>query len=101
MPRASYTAEARRDIDEISFRIAIDNPTASLRWIDQIALTGARLAGQPDMGSAYRTKRSKTLRRFPVGNYIIYYRPIADGVEVIRIVHGARDQRDLVQQTDA
>jgi len=27
---------------------------------------------------------------FAVGNYLIFYRPIAEGIEVIRVLHGAR-----------
>jgi len=96
MPRASYTAEARRDIDEIAFRIAIDNSSVALRWVDLVAETCDRLATQPDMGATFRTNRWKSGRRFPVGNYIIYYRPIDDGVEIVRVVHGAREQRRLL-----
>ncbi len=29
-------------------------------------------------------------RHFSVGQYVIYYRPVADGIELIRILHGAR-----------
>jgi toxin ParE1/3/4 len=28
---------------------------------------------------------------FRIGNYLIFYRPEADGVQVIRILHGRRD----------
>ena len=31
------------------------------------------------------------LRASPVGNYVIFYRPIHDGIEVVRVLHGARD----------
>ena len=34
------------------------------------------------------------VRFFPVSrfrNYLVFYRPVADGIEVIRVVHGARD----------
>ena len=36
------------------------------------------------------------MRSFPVKryrNYLIFYRPSRDGIEVIRILHGARDFR--------
>jgi plasmid stabilization system protein ParE len=36
------------------------------------------------------------VRRHVVGNYLIYYRPIADGVEILHVVHGARDQDRIV-----
>lgn len=31
------------------------------------------------------------LRSFPIGSYLIFYRPIEDGIQLIRILHGARD----------
>lgn len=33
---------------------------------------------------------------FPVGNYLILYRPIEAGVEIVRVLHGARQWRDLL-----
>jgi len=34
---------------------------------------------------------SPELRGFPVGSHLIFYRPAVDGIEVIRVLHGARD----------
>ncbi|MGY4499466.1 plasmid stabilization system protein ParE [Bradyrhizobium sp. GM24.11] len=31
------------------------------------------------------------LRSFPVGNYVIFYVPLSDGVEIIRVMHGRQD----------
>jgi toxin ParE1/3/4 len=31
------------------------------------------------------------LRSFPVGNYVIFYIPIPDGIEVVRVMHGRQD----------
>ena len=31
------------------------------------------------------------LRSFPVGNYVIFYVPLPDGVEIIRVMHGRQD----------
>ena len=36
------------------------------------------------------------VRRSSVGNYVIYYRPIHHGIQVLRILHGARQPEDLV-----
>jgi toxin ParE1/3/4 len=35
------------------------------------------------------------LRRFTVGNYVLYYEPIQGGVRLVRVLHGARDIDDL------
>ena len=31
------------------------------------------------------------IRFIPTGNYLIFYRVVTDGVEIARILHGARD----------
>jgi toxin ParE1/3/4 len=31
------------------------------------------------------------LRFIPVGSYLVFYRSLPDGVEIARILHGARD----------
>ncbi len=34
---------------------------------------------------------SPNLRSFPIGSYLIFYRPMEDGIQLIRVAHGARD----------
>ncbi len=31
------------------------------------------------------------LRFVPLGNYLIFYRPTDGGIEIVRLLHGARD----------
>jgi toxin ParE1/3/4 len=31
------------------------------------------------------------IRCIVVGEYLIFYRPIADGIEIMRVLHGRRD----------
>jgi toxin ParE1/3/4 len=40
------------------------------------------------------------LRSFPVGSYVIFYRPIEEGIEVIRVLHSARDIEDIFADLD-
>ena len=44
----------------------------------------------PDMGRL-REDLSAGLRSFSVGNYVIFYRPMKGGIEIARVLHGARD----------
>ena len=55
------------------------------------------------MGVSYDTRdpRLAGLRRFPVsgfGNYLIFYRQIDGGIEVLAVVHGARDIPSLLKR---
>lgn len=38
-----------------------------------------------------RPEFGKDCRSYPFGKYCSYFRPIEDGVEVIRVLHSARD----------
>jgi toxin ParE1/3/4 len=81
---------ASEDLDEIWLFIAQDDPDAADRFIRTILSRFPTLASMPYIGR-HREELSARLRSFPVGNYVIFYRPIDDGIEVARILHGARD----------
>lgn len=54
------------------------------------------------MGVRYETEnpRLMRMRRWPVTgfeNYLVYYRPLRDGIEIVRILHGARDIARLLK----
>lgn len=49
----------------------------------------------PGMG-ATRFDVRHGLRLFPAGNYLILYREIDDGAEIVRVIHGARQWQDLL-----
>ena len=83
------------DIASIALYIAADNPSAARRWLDDIDLRCRNLGEMPGLGVAPRDAR-RDLRMFPVGNYLILYRPIEVGVEIVRVLHGARRWRDLL-----
>lgn len=42
------------------------------------------------MGRA-REELAASLRSFPFGRYVIFYVPIEDGIDVVRVLHSARD----------
>jgi toxin ParE1/3/4 len=52
------------------------------------------LSDFPNAGPA-RPELRQRIRSFPVGNYVIFYRPIRGGIELIRVLHGARDIRQI------
>jgi toxin ParE1/3/4 len=42
------------------------------------------------MGRA-RPELAPDLRSFPFGRYVIFYMPLSDGIDVVRVLHSARD----------
>ena len=74
--------QADLDLDSIWNFIAADNIQAAERLIDRIGSVFQMLVENPLAGRE-RPELRKGLRSFPVRNYIIFYIPVPDGIEVI------------------
>jgi len=89
MARVTHTRQAREDLLSIWSYIAADSPAAADRVLDGIDRRCARLGENPKLGPA-RPDIASELRYFPVGSYLIFYREVSEGVEIVRVLHGAR-----------
>lgn len=94
-PRLVRTAQAEEDLIDIWAYIARDNSAAADRLLDTLNEKSLALAQNPRMGMA-RNDIAQGVRHFPVGRYLILYRDLGDGVEVVRYVHGMRRLHGLV-----
>ena len=91
MRRCQFTARAYQDLDDILDFIAKNNPSAALRVVDSLERKCQLLAQFPQMGHA-RDDLLPGLRSFStVAHYVIFYQLIADGIKILRVLHGARD----------
>jgi toxin ParE1/3/4 len=81
---------ARLDLDDVWSYIAQDDPEAADQFMRFLVSRFPLLASMPEMGRK-REELAARLRSFPVGNYVIFYRPIEQGIEIARVLHGARD----------
>ena len=97
MSRAVLSVQARRDLDDIFDYIWQDNPPAATQQIDRLRRTIELLASQPLLGEK-RDDLRPNLRIFSERKYVIAYYPQPDGVEVVTIIHGARDIDALFRQ---
>jgi toxin ParE1/3/4 len=66
------------------------------RYFSAVDQTCALLVKQPQIGATYESgfPELEGLRRIPVKgfeNYLIFYLPCSGGIDVIRVLHGARD----------
>jgi len=85
-----YSSAAHSDIEGIVLYIFDLNPVAASRFLDSLDATCELLAEHPRIGRA-RPELSEELRSFPIGNYLIFYIPAADGIDVARVIYGGRD----------
>ena len=90
MQRILRTRASRSDYDEIWSYIAVRDLAAADRLVEQFDATLELIASAPHIGRKVE-ELAPNLRSFPIGNYLIFYRPVEDGIQLIRLLHGARE----------
>jgi toxin ParE1/3/4 len=90
MARYTTRPKAEADLLEIWLYIAQDSLRAADRLLDRIAAQCRLLADNPRLGRS-RPEIAPDARVWVVGRYLVLYRAQDDGIEVVRVVHGARE----------
>lgn len=90
MARATYTQQARLDLEGILDYLDGQRSQSADRFATKLDQACGLHAAHPQMGASAEVY-APNLRDFIVWNYAIFYRPTADGIEIIRAIHGARD----------
>jgi toxin ParE1/3/4 len=92
MPTLRKALRVERDLEAIWDYIAADNPEAAEGCLLRIDVQFHNLARNPFIGRE-RDDLAAGLRSFAVGNYVIFYQPLArvKGVEIVRVIEGHRD----------
>ncbi len=88
---------ADRDLDDQAAYLAIEaSLETALRFYDAASTSFDRIASMPGIGERWQSTnpRLTELRVWRVDGFqkhLIFYRLADDGVEIIRVLHGARD----------
>jgi toxin ParE1/3/4 len=99
MPRVLRTPRANQDLLELWLYVARDSPRNADRPVESIGEKCELLADFPEMGRL-REDLAPSLRSFAVGNYVVFYRAREGGIEVIRVLHGARDVETVLREEE-
>lgn len=88
-----FSARSRNDLEQIVKYIARDDPVAAERSGLKLVAQAESLVDAPEMGPTLPQKPNT--RFFPVGSYLIIYRPEAKQrvVRILRFWHAARRKR--------
>ena len=94
--KADKHPRARIDLAEIFSYIAVDKLSAAERFVEAAEDAFTKLADMPGMGPEWGSKKPslRGVRFWPIrgfSNYLIFYKRTKDGIEVLRVIHGARD----------
>ncbi len=82
--------EAEQDLVDIWVYIAEDSPANADNYIDKL-ITKAEVLAKNNLIGSERNELAQGLRCFPVDHYILYYFPITDSIELVRVLHASRD----------
>ena len=102
MPRLVFTHAALADLTEIANYI--ENSSGSLataeRFTDGLVAQCEHLAGLPGTLGRPRAELLPDLRSTPHGNYVIFFRYVADTFEIVNILERHRDVTLIFKRDD-
>jgi toxin ParE1/3/4 len=90
MSRCVISPSASRDLNAIVDYFVEHNIEAGERLLKEFNRKCQNLIQFPNLGRQYFQIRAG-LRGLPLDGYIIFYRTINDGIEVLRVVSGRQD----------
>jgi toxin ParE1/3/4 len=91
---------AEADLDDLWDRIAEDSPDRADDFLRKLGKKLEILATQPYMGYA-RNELIPGLRSFPYKNYVFFYFPIENGIDVVRVLRGSMDIPNVFSEMDS
>lgn len=94
MSSYSFSDEAVKDINNICEYVARQNSQSASQLFDAIRKKCNLVAEFPNMGKSF-SRLSPNLRGFVVENYIVFYYPREDGIDIVRVISGYRDLESL------
>lgn len=95
MRRLVVSPEAEIDLLEIWVYFAQESEQAAETVNAKITGMFDQFLAHPYMGRE-RADMRRGLRSFSVASYVIFYAVIDDGIEIIRVLHGARDIENIL-----
>jgi toxin ParE1/3/4 len=90
MPKIKWQPLAMDDLRHLRAYIKQDNPAAAKRVAERIRALVRRLATMPQMGRPGRIESTRELV-VPDTPYIVVYYVDGDTVNIISVIHGARE----------
>lgn len=103
VPEVIVSREARADARECFLHIGSVNPDAAERFLAAIIQAYERVASHPGIGSPceFLVDILAGVRRWRVSgfpNYLIFYRMRAGSIEILRVLHGARNIEKVLME---
>jgi len=95
-----FSQKAERDLEDIADWIARDNPERAESFVVELIRTCKSIGRAPRSYPFADRNRDPTLRRRIHGSYLIFFDIGTKEVEILHVVHGARDYAQIVFEND-
>ena len=90
------TDAAVADLESIGDWIAADSPVRARAFVELLRERCLQLGAMPLAFPVVPRFEKWNVRRRPVGDYLVFYRVTASRVEILHVLHGARDYESLL-----
>jgi len=90
------TAAAEHDLETIADRIAQDNPARAVTSLAELRRRCETLIGTPEGYALVPRYEALGIRRRPYRDYLIFYRVTGETIEILHVLHGARDYEAIL-----
>jgi plasmid stabilization system protein ParE len=87
---------AERDLEEIGDWISHDNPERAVSFVAELREACKAIGSSPRGYPLVDQARDPTLRRKVHGNYLIFFDIGTKTIDVLHILHGARDYAQVI-----
>lgn len=95
-----FAREAETDLEAIGDFIASESPAQALAFVQALRMRCERLADMPRRLPLAPRYEATGVRRMVHGNFLVFDRVTANTVEILQILHGARDYDALLFPTE-
>lgn len=94
---------AYQELDDQAEYLAHSSRSAARRLLEAAEETFQKLAALPELGSPceFENPRLQGMRCWPIKgfkNHLIFYRLLEGGIEILHVLHGARDIGSLLER---
>ena len=96
MKRYVLTPSAKQDVNDIWDYIANDNIEAADRVLDALESAMVKIAKNPSIGHWREELAGRRYRFFLVSSYLIIYRREEKPLQIVRVLHAARDVQGIL-----
>jgi toxin ParE1/3/4 len=91
MNQYRLTSPARADLRRIWQYVAAFSEARADRLVDDLIARLQDIADQPLLLGAEDEDFDSGCRTSPVGDYVVFYRVVPGGIDIMRVIHGSRD----------